>query len=136
MTVWLAEEPLIWIICWAWELDFKRRRTLWAAVWLYTQDEIYRPIAGHVLDFWEKRISCHSQESKLHIAAISCLTSIKSKDRNHLISVKNKFCVCSSKVRPTAKYLCSKNKHKFHIKDVNFILNFCLKNSTVLDNQN
>lgn len=57
----LVRDPsILWIFCSSWELDFKRRgRTLWAVVWSYTQDEIYWPIPGQVLDFCE-RVTCHS----------------------------------------------------------------------------
>jgi hypothetical protein len=40
--------------------------------------------------------------------AVSCLTSIKSKDRNRVISVGDEFRVCLPKVRPRIKYLCSR----------------------------
>jgi hypothetical protein len=65
--------------------------------------------------------------------AFSCSTTIKSKDINRLISVEDELHVCLSKVRPRIKYLCTKNKHRFYIKEVYFILNFTLKNNTVLD---
>jgi hypothetical protein len=42
--------------------------------------------------------------------AFSCLTSIKSKDRNRLISVEDELRVCLSKVQPRIKYLCSKKQ--------------------------
>ena len=42
--------------------------------------------------------------------AFSCLTSIKSKDRNRLLSVENEIRVCLSKVRPQIKYLCNKRQ--------------------------
>jgi hypothetical protein len=52
-------------------LTFKSRgRISWAAVWSYTQDEIYWPISGHVLDFCGRKVSCHSQGSNIHIAAV------------------------------------------------------------------
>ncbi|PNF35215.1 hypothetical protein B7P43_G06869 [Cryptotermes secundus] len=64
--------------------------------------------------------------------AYSCLTSIKSKDINCLISVEDKLWVSLSKVRPRITYLCSKNKHMFHIKIVNFMLYFNSKYNNVL----
>ena len=38
--------------------------------------------------------------------AFTYLTSIKSKDRNRLLSIENEIHVCLSKVRPRIKYLC------------------------------
>jgi hypothetical protein len=60
----------------------------------------------------------------------SCLTSIKSKDRNHLISVE----VCAYLTFDTELSICvTKNKHGFHIKEANFNFNFSLKNNIVSD---
>jgi hypothetical protein len=42
--------------------------------------------------------------------AVSFLTSMKSKDRNHLISVEDEICVCLSQVLPRIGYLCSKKQ--------------------------
>lgn len=72
--------------------------------------------------FWisvkEEYPSYHSQESNKHIAAsymseeaFSYLTtSIKSKDRNRLLSMENEIRVCLSKVGPWIKCLCSKRQ--------------------------
>jgi hypothetical protein len=57
---------------------------------------------------------------------------MKSKDRNRFISVEDELHVCLSNVWSRTKYLC-KEKNRFHIKEVNFILNFSLKINTVLD---
>jgi hypothetical protein len=60
--------------------------------------------------------------------AFSCLTSIQSKDRYRPISVcahlkfNPELCICEAK-----------NKHRFHIKDVNYILYFAFKNNAALD---
>jgi hypothetical protein len=45
--------------------------------------------------------------------AFSCLTSIKSKDRNHPISVEDELHACLFKVRPRIKYLSSKKQAQF-----------------------
>jgi hypothetical protein len=63
----------------------------------------------------------------------SCLTSIKIKDRNRLISAGDDLHVCFLKFDPELSICATKNKHKFHIKEVNLILYFSLKNNTVLD---
>jgi hypothetical protein len=109
--------------------------TLWAAVWSHSLDEIYWPIPGQVLNFCGRRVSCHSLQlltSYMCKQAFSCLTSIKSKDRNHLASVEDKHRVCLSKVWPRIEYLCSKSNHRFHIKEENFKICFCSKFDTVL----
>jgi hypothetical protein len=81
-----------------------------------------RPIRGQVLDFCERRVCCHSQESNIHIAAVFdflhvwtsffffCLRSNKSKDRNRLIAVEDELHVCLCNVRPRIKYLCRKKQ--------------------------
>jgi hypothetical protein len=123
--VWLGVEPLLSIICSGWELDFNRRgRTLWAAVWSYTQDEIYWPIPGSVLDFCERRVSWHSQESNRHIAAVFNFLHAwasfffnkhqeqrqKSSNFSRLTS-----CMCLSKVRPRFKYFCCRKQAKVSV---------------------
>ncbi len=45
--------------------------------------------------------------------AFSCLLSIKSKEKNSLVSEEDEIRVCLSKVRPRIKYLCSR-KRKLH----------------------
>jgi hypothetical protein len=42
--------------------------------------------------------------------ALSCLASMKSKDRNHLISVEDEIRVCLCQFQPRIEYLCSKKQ--------------------------
>jgi hypothetical protein len=104
-------------------------RTLWAAVWLYTQD-IYWSIPGHVLDFCERWVSCHSHKSNEYIAAVFgyfhvwtrllFLRSIKKEDKNRLISVEDELYVCLPKVQPSLMHLCSKKS------SIGFTLKKCI----------
>jgi hypothetical protein len=63
---------------------------------------------------------------------VSFLTSIKSKDINCPISADNSVCAYL-KLIPELSICAAKNKHRFHIREVNFIICFSLKNKTVLD---
>jgi hypothetical protein len=65
--------------------------------------------------------------------AFSCSTSIKSKDRNRLISVEDELFVLIWSSTPKLSICAANNNHRFHIKEVNFILYFSFKNNTVLD---
>jgi hypothetical protein len=47
--------------------------------------------------------------------AFSCLTSIKSKEKNVLISVEDQHRVCLSTVLPRIQYLCSKKKKQAQV---------------------
>jgi hypothetical protein len=106
-SVWQGEGPFPCIFCSAWELDVKTRgRTFWAAVWSYTQDEVYWPVPGQVLYFCEGRVpAIHRKAMNIFLTfstsymceqAFSCLTSMKRKDRNCLISVEDEIPVCLS----------------------------------------
>lgn len=88
---------------WPENLIWRGRRTLWVAVWLYIQDEF------------------HSS------ACFSYLTCFKSKDRNQLISVEDEICVSLSQV--WIRIVAEKNEHRFHIKELSFILYFYFKNT-------
>jgi hypothetical protein len=63
--------------------------------------------------------------------AFSCLTDIKNKDRNCL--VEDELRVYYLKFDPEVSTYAARNKHRFHIKEVNFIFYFSLKNKTALD---
>jgi hypothetical protein len=62
---------------------------------------------------------------------LSCLTNIKSKDRNRLLSVKKELQACLTKIRPRIQHLHKKKQTCITLKvnftmtlDVNFILKF------------
>jgi hypothetical protein len=94
--------------------------TSWAAVSLYTEDYVcwlsldkfWIPVEEEYSAMRRKAIYILLQFSTLYLyeQAFSCLTSIKSKGRNRLISVEHEICVCYSKVRPKIKYLWDKEQ--------------------------
>jgi hypothetical protein len=57
----------------------------------------------------------------------------KSQNRNRLISVEDELRVCLSKLDPELSIFAAKNKHRFHIKEINSIFYSSIKNNTVLD---
>jgi hypothetical protein len=62
----------------------------------------------------------------------SCLTSMRSKDRNRLISVRDEL-RDYLKFDPGLSFCAAETKHRFHMRQVNFILYFSSKINTVID---
>jgi hypothetical protein len=63
-----------------------------------------------VISAEEVKILLQFSNSYLCEQAFSCLTKIKSKDRNHLLSIKEELQVCLSKIWPRIQHLCKKKQ--------------------------
>jgi hypothetical protein len=71
----------------------------------------------------EKAINILLQFSTSYICeqAFSCVTNIKSKERNHLLSVEVELQVCLSKIWPRLQICSETNKPKCHIESKPYI---------------